>query len=319
MTFKLSTVAALLFACSSLQIAPAVDAAAATAAATAAADVRESSMKFPTDSLKISLEAMFEAKMPKQNDNDKGLHNRRSLAQRLFPNVPPTYQCGDVIARASKDDIIYALSFVVNTLFADGTPTAPFRAVALQALTSPIEFGLEARVSCASCEEVQDLYSGEAFLEDDSLNGWLSYCGADKFGANVTQSSLLVLPINETTGLPVEGRLKSFFYNQGTALQQQDVTSQRFPTDLGMNFDEFNATDVVGIVGDIFAKNTVWPAIMAAGSGAVVIEPDYIGKCSKHYGQAGLHWIQLNRSKTAHTVVELAEMTTGLRTLCIQS
>jgi len=80
---------------------------------------------------------------------------------------------------------------------------------------SIIKYDVQAQVVCASCNEMRSLYDGADFMNEEGRHAFMSYCGDDRFAADVTHSSLLLIPHDPETGKPVQGILKSHLYMKG--------------------------------------------------------------------------------------------------------
>ena len=158
----------------------------------------------------------------------------------------------------------------------------PEDSVAFARTTSVVEniinYDVHAQVVCASCNEMRSLYDGADFMNEEGRHAFMSYCGDDRFAANVTHSALLLIPHDPETGKPIEGSLKSHIYAKGYSGAEQVQAPSEFWLD---DFDAFNTTDedvIWGLLGRFYDG---WTALITASVGVVVVLPDYLG-----YGQS---------------------------------
>jgi hypothetical protein len=157
--------------------------------------------------------ASFASSIGKTN-NHKQRFNQMHRQEQLLepggdipPKVPPSRECGQVISIATVDQMKLVASAIVTLLLGDADPAAA--AFAISAVQGIIQYDVHAQVVCSSCSEVAELYAGGDFLnQDEGRHDFMFYCGADRFSANVTYSSLLLTPYDPETGGPVEGIVK---------------------------------------------------------------------------------------------------------------
>ena len=135
---------------------------------------------------------------------------RRWLTESPFLPNPNRRNCGEVIDVASKDEIISVVSAVAAALFPDGSPMAILQPVVFTILTRSVRYGIRAQVVCGSCDQLpfwQELPQRPSRSQHDK-NTWSKYCGPGRFGANITQSGLLIIPWDTESDKPVEGGFK---------------------------------------------------------------------------------------------------------------
>ena len=167
-------------------------------------------MPFPPNAWEDTLagfSANLESRMTETLETMRKGQNGRFL-QSLFPDVPPAYSCGEIVSVASKTEVLDLVAIFITSLFPPGSDLGQFAGTATAILQQTVLYGVQARVLCGTCAEIEQMYAGQSFLADSSEHGWLSYCASGKFGAADTQSGLLILPFDDASGLPVEGKLK---------------------------------------------------------------------------------------------------------------
>jgi hypothetical protein len=106
----------------------------------------------------------------------------------------------------------------------------------------------------------------------------MSYCGNDRFAADVIHSALLLIPHDPGTGKPIQGILKSNLYTKGYDGAEQYKAPSEFWLD---DFSVFDTTDQK-VIGDLLNQfYDGWTALVTASAGVVVMSPDCLG-----YGQS---------------------------------
>jgi hypothetical protein len=191
----------------------------------------------------------------------------------------PTRQCGEVIAELSLADLHTIGNAFINVILPPSSPLGSYATVASLFLGMTLTYAIQVQTICSSCEDVVDMYAGESFLTDTSDYGFGTYCGADRYGYNVTTSGLLMLPIDNSTGeVFTQAVLRGSIFTHGTTAGSQRGPSGLFPTNATAAVTQQNSTLDLYEVGALL---DIIPAIIGASAGAVAILPDNIG-----YGQS---------------------------------
>ncbi|CAJ1956045.1 unnamed protein product [Cylindrotheca closterium] len=110
-----------------------------------------------------------------------------------------------------------------------------------------VNHDVQARKICASCRDAADAAATGNVV-------WQEYCGESAYGNNATVSGLMLVPIDENGDL-IEGPLAGHI----SAHQSLTETFSQIPSE---TFDQFDKH---------------WLSIVAASSGKIAIEPDYLG------------------------------------------
>lgn len=187
----------------------------------------------------------------------------------------PTRQCGEIIAVLSVDEVRDVGNSVLHDIVPAGTFGFLAASTASALLDSTITYGVMVQKICSSCQDVSNLYAGEAFLSNTSDYGFGTYCGSGKYGYNVTTSGLLMLPIDPSTGKVFTNRtLRSAVFTHGTTTGSQRGPSGLFPDNITASLMQPNRTVDQYEVGSLF---DIIPALIGASAGTVVVMPDNIG------------------------------------------
>lgn len=163
-----------------------------------------------------------------QDDSVLGGLLGRQLQSAMFQLNPPVRTCGQVIGTpVPVANARAAVTALVNFVLA-GTG---LEAAAAAQLTANMQYDIQAHVICSSCVQAMQTNTNAALnlSNTDPNNGFANYCAADKFAHNVTQSALLLVPMDPTTGMPVSGNLK-VREKKTLLLSSRCTLSQRFTT-----------------------------------------------------------------------------------------
>ena len=114
------------------------------------------------------------------------------------------------------------IKVVASTLLSFVLPEAAVALVVL-AVERIIKYDVQAQVVCASCNEMMSSYDGADFMNEDGRHAFMSYCGNDRFAADVTHSALLLIPHDPGTGKPIQGILKSHLYTKGYMMEPNNI------------------------------------------------------------------------------------------------
>lgn len=188
----------------------------------------------------------------------------------------PTRQCGEIIATLTLSDLETVAKGFVEALLPLSTTLAAFSPVALQFLSGALKYGIQVQKICTSCQQISELYAGEAFVTDTSSDySFGTFCGSAKYGYGVTTSGLLLLPMDPSTGKPFsQATLRAAIFTHGTTAGSQRAPSGLFPSNFTAAVTQTNNTVLVYTVASLL---DIIPAVIGASAGAVGIMPDYIG------------------------------------------
>jgi hypothetical protein len=195
-----------------------------------------------------------------------------------------TRACGDEIGRVTVAEMRAFVSTLLTTIF-EKVGGAGFIQNRLEYFTSSLRYDVVAYKVCGSCAETQASLSEQALLQDESVFGsFMSYCGTDKYGYDAQHSALVFVPVTTETNFTatartgkaklVEGSLRSFVSMHVTLVSVDRAPTQAWPTNLteAMTLSE----DLSNLIFLLPYFDYLAP-LVAAGSGAVSILPDYIG------------------------------------------
>lgn len=116
-----------------------------------------------------------------------------------------TLPCDDIVATWSLETLMELTNNVINRTF-EGSEV-----VILQgALLSVMKYGVQIRKICSSCKEM-GMHEEEMHKE---------YCTTNNYGYNLTQSGLLLLPIDADTGSIHQGTMPAVLYNHPSVLRE---------------------------------------------------------------------------------------------------
>mmetsp|Transcript_24965 Transcript_24965/g.58933 ORF Transcript_24965/g.58933 Transcript_24965/m.58933 type:complete len:705 (+) Transcript_24965:49-2163(+) len=170
----------------------------------------------------------------------------------LFELIP----CDTILLKIPKEDIAAEFADLIDLMAPEGNlpgnPLLPINLVLTQLFLDRINYGVEVRKMCASCEEVvatepdfQTLYDNPAFEQ---------YCGKDIYGNDVQHSGLVTFPLEEG-GVIRGGVLPGFVYCRATKVAINDVPSE---------FKPKNIEAAIGVLASI-------------AQGLPSISPDFMG------------------------------------------
>jgi hypothetical protein len=193
-----------------------------------------------------------------------------------------TRACGDEIGRVTESEM-RALASAIFTYLLEDAPG--LLETTLKYFTKSLRYDVVAYKVCGSCEETQASMSEQALLQDESVFGaFSSYCASDKYGNLAQHSALVFVPVTaETTSTAtarsekakiLEGSLRSFVSMHITKVSVDRAPTQAWPTNLTEALKLPGDTSDTFLLGPYFDYLT---PLVAAGSGAVSILPDYIG------------------------------------------
>jgi hypothetical protein len=195
-----------------------------------------------------------------------------------------TRACGDEIGRVTVAEM-KALASTLLTIIFEKVGAAGFVQNRLKYFTSSLRYDIVVYKVCGSCAETQASLSEQALLQDESVFGaFSSYCGTDKYGYDAQHSALVFVPVTTETNSTatarterakvVEGSLRSFVSMHVTLVSVNRAPTQAWPT---------NLTEALTLSADPSELKFLLPyydyltPLVAAGSGAVSVLPDYIG------------------------------------------
>jgi hypothetical protein len=217
----------------------------------------------------------------KQQQHVFGAKNKDSFNRRL-----QTRACGDEIGRVTKSETRALASAVLAYLLGEAPGLVE---TTLNYFTKSLRYDVVAYKVCGSCAATQKSLSEEALLQKESVFGsFSSYCGTDKYGYSAQHSALVFVPVTSDTTTAtttatgrserdklVEGSLRSFVSMHITKVSVSEAPTQAWPT--------ISLTEALTLAESdenfdmLVTYTTYLAALVAAGSGAVTIEPDYIG------------------------------------------
>ena len=212
------------------------------------------------------------------------------------PEVPPSRECGQVINLTTVAQIKVVASSLLSILLPEASV-----AFVTSAVESIIKYDVQAQVVCASCHEMRSLYDGAAFMIEEERHAFMSYCGNDRFAADVTHSALLLIPHDPETGKQVQGILKSHLYTKGYNGAEQAQAPSEFWLD---DFSAFNTTDKAVIGGLLSVFFNGWTALITASTGVVVMAPDYLGYGHSYQTPKGSGVMDLYKQAVAVTFLK---------------
>jgi hypothetical protein len=196
-----------------------------------------------------------------------------------------TRACGDEIGRVTESEIRALASTLLTYILAQIGASALVETV-VKTFTSSLRYDLVAYKVCGSCAETELFLSEQALLQDESVFGsFSSYCAIDKYGYSAQHSALVFVPIvttgNHTAGAQpatiVEGSLRSLMEMHDTKVSVSAAPTQVWPTNLTEALTLLrDASDDAELEIAVAYFAYLMP-LVAAGSGAVSILPDYIG------------------------------------------
>lgn len=156
-----------------------------------------------------------------------------------FRRLEETLPCNDIVATWNLETLLDLTNAAINRTFA--VSEAAFIQVAL---VTVMKYGVQIRKVCSSCEEL-GMHNEEMHKE---------YCSTNDYGYNLTQSGLLLLPIDAGTGSILQGTLPAALYNHPSVLRESP--SVWFGKDSNI---------------------LVFLNLVVASTGVINIMPDYLG------------------------------------------
>jgi hypothetical protein len=192
-----------------------------------------------------------------------------------------SHACGDEIGLVTQVEM-KALASTLLTVLLTQFGAINLLENTLNYFASSLRYDVMAYKVCGSCAETEAMLSQEALLQDESVFGsFASYCGSDKFGYSAQHSALVFVPVTTDPATSVstvaEGSLRSFVNMHVTLASVSDAPTELWPTNLTdalTGGDDDSAAAVAEILADYF---DFLAPLVAAGSGAVSILPDYVG------------------------------------------
>lgn len=193
-----------------------------------------------------------------------------------------TSACGDEIGRVSQAEM-KALASTLLTYLLTQFGAINLLENTLNYFASSLRYDVVAYKVCGSCAQAQAMLSDEAVVQDESVFGaFASYCGTDKYGSDAQHSALVFVPVTttDTTGdltkaTIAEGSLRSFVNMHLTQTSVSGAPTEIWPANLTkvLTFEE-GASNVEEVLVNFI--DYLGP-LVAGGSGAVTVIPDYIG------------------------------------------
>jgi hypothetical protein len=191
-----------------------------------------------------------------------------------------TRACGDEIGRVSQAEMKELASTLLVYLL-NQVGAIDLLANTLNYFASSLQYDVVAYKVCGSCAAAQAMLADDAAQQDETVFGsFASYCGADKYGYDAENSALVFVPVTTDTTDPTkatmaEGSLRSFVNMHLTQISVSGAPTESWPTNLTkvLTLEEgaSNVEDILAGYIDYLAP------LVAGGSGAVTVLPDYIG------------------------------------------
>ena len=157
----------------------------------------------------------------------------------LLRRLEETLPCNDIVATWSLETLTELTNAVINKTF-----EVSEAAILQIALVPVMKYGVQIRKICTSCEEM-GMHEEEMHKE---------YCATNNYGYNLTQSGLLLLPIDADTGSIRQGTMPAALYNHPSVLREAPTVW--------------------------FGKDSnilVFLNLVVASTGIINIMPDYLG------------------------------------------
>jgi hypothetical protein len=218
--------------------------------------------------------------LKQQQQHGFGAEDTDSFNRRL-----QTRACGEEIGRVTELETRALTSALLTYILEETAPG--LHETSLKLFTTSLRYDVVVYKVCGSCAKTQASLSEQALLQEESVFGsFSSYCGNDKYGYSAQHSALVFVPVTANTTTAdatarsgmntiLEGSLRSFISMHITKVSVSGAPTQAWPsisltealtlTESDENFDM------------LLTYATFHTSLMAAGSGAVTIEPDYIG------------------------------------------
>jgi hypothetical protein len=256
-----------------------------------------SSTNFDSAALKESLGSLNSKLVQKQFEKRHGRH------------LETGRECGKVFASVTLAEVRAFLDIFVTVVLADPA-VAEFKVLAERVLFMNVQYGFKAVKVCMSCEEAMEVLSDEQLASSDPYS-FSSYCSEDNYGYGAVSSdqisqlklflnysrtilsrpsifslyiyslylqehsALVFLPVDPETGEVFKASIRTLFSAHGTQIDVAGAPTEIWPSDM----TEFLATKST----EEFILDTMdyLFAVGGAATGAIVVNPDYIG-----YGQS---------------------------------
>lgn len=200
--------------------------------------------------------------------------------RRHLEDTAGAYPCGHVYGKITLEELQEMADLLIEGLFPIEGPAGAFNGPAKIIMKDSLQYDLEARKICTSCEEVATLYADYDFVKQDSegIASFQSYCGEDTNDYTSTFSGLMIIPVETGTDDYVIGKLKAYIQMHVLAFYDIDyfAPTNLYP-DLGSVLDDIAASDATitekGL--DFYSEyyDLIAPFI-SAGAGAVTFVPD---------------------------------------------
>jgi hypothetical protein len=198
-----------------------------------------------------------------------------------------TRACGEQIGKVTESEM-RALASTLLTYILEQSGASGLLANSLSYFTSSLRNDIVAYKVCGSCAQTELLLSEEVLLKDESVLGSLSsYCASDKYGYSAEHSALVFVPVvtADTTTAVTErsdakattielGSLRSFIAMHLTQVSVSSAPTEVWPANLTEALELDDSDDILEILA-LFVEYL--SPLVAAGSGAMAIMPDYIG------------------------------------------
>jgi hypothetical protein len=194
---------------------------------------------------------------------DTSQHQRRRRALQESP------ACGDQITTITAGEIQQIATLLLGTVLVGDL--AAFGDVALAAIDQAIKYDLRAVKICSSCIETNILTAAESWRSAEGFGSYNTYCNESFFGFDAQHSSVIFLPLESETGLPIRGKLRGVMAMHGLLFENGDSPSEILPTNLTQ------ALVATGPEVFFLAITDFLESLVASSSGAVSLIPDFLG------------------------------------------
>jgi len=194
---------------------------------------------------------------------DASQHQRRRRALQESP------ACGDQITTITAGEIQQIATLLLGTVLVGDL--AAFGDVALAAIDQAIKYDLKAVKICSSCIETNILTAAESWRSAEGFGSYNTYCNESVYGFDAQHSSVMFLPLDSGTSLPISGKLRGVVAMHGLLLDNRASPSEILPT----NLTESLAT--TGPEAFFLAVIDFLESLIASSSGVVSLIPDFLG------------------------------------------
>lgn len=171
--------------------------------------------------------------------------------------------CNSVITTVTQDEIKALAEVAVDGFL---QPAAADRQAILDAYTATVQYDVVVSKACSSCAAVRSV-----FPDAD-----VPQCAEGAYGAAEEQSTLVVHPLDPATGAPLAGQCAGAMHFAGTRLAPELAPSE-FPANTSAFLDGLARGDLLVYPDYNFAYNDAIYSLIAASSGLIAIQPDYMG------------------------------------------